>query len=195
VSVPAERVYYEPSRPFPVNPAASGAPQPAYREPEVLDIGDVTGRRVIETAYLRRIGVREENAAAALEVMSRFAIDPRWLLYLPPTMSPVATQADGDLLEHPDQAFSAYRADGVAEVVCEEKHMGSRAVLLVCRSPEDASSRFGVSPAPRRRRAQARWAFLPRRGSAPSQQRRGSGPSQQRPADRSASRPGARRGR
>src|SRR6202040_286908 len=125
VSVPAERVYYEPSRPFPVNPAASGAPQPAYREPEVLDIGDVTGRRVIETAYLRRIGVREENAAAALEVMSRFAIDPRWLLYLPPTMSPVATgsptslasggteggavRPPGGLLEHPDAAFSAFR--------------------------------------------------------------------------------------
>jgi len=80
--------------------------------------------------------------------MSRFAIDPRWLLYLPPTMSPVATQADGDLLEHPDQAFSAYRADGVAEVVCEEKHMGSRAMLLVRRSAQDAAARFGVSPAP-----------------------------------------------
>ncbi len=144
VSVPAERVYYEPARPFPVNPAASDAPQPAHREPEVLDIGDVTGRRVIETAYLRRIGVREENAAAALEVMSRFAIDPRWLLYLPPTMSPVATSARPDLLEHPDQAFDAYRAEGVGQVVCEEKHMGSRAVALVCRDLDAARARFGA---------------------------------------------------
>ena len=103
---------------------------------------------MIETAYLPRVGIRDAHAAAALEVMSRFAIDPRWLLYLPPTMSPVATQPDGDLLEHPDQAFSAYRAEGVAEVVCEEKHMGSRAVLLVCRSPQDAAARFGVSPGP-----------------------------------------------
>ena len=144
VSVPAERVYYEPARPFPVNPTAGGAPQPAHREPEVLDIGDVTGRRVIETAYLRRIGVREENAAAALEVMSRFAIDPRWLLYLPPTMSPVATSARPDLLEHPDQAFDAYRAEGVGQVVCEEKHMGSRAVALVCRGLDAARARFGA---------------------------------------------------
>ena len=44
-----------------------------------------------ETAHHGRISVREENAAAALEVMSRFAVDPRWLVYLPPTMSPVAT--------------------------------------------------------------------------------------------------------
>jgi protein phosphatase len=63
VSVPAERVYYQPARPFPVNPAAGEAPPPAHREPEVLDIGDVTGRRVIETGYLRRISVREENAS------------------------------------------------------------------------------------------------------------------------------------
>ena len=110
----------------------------------MLDIADVTGRRVIETAYLRRIGVREENAAAALEVMSRFAIDPRWLLYLPPTMSPVATSHRPDLLEHPDQAFDAYRAEGVDQVVCEEKHMGSRAVALVCRDLDAARARFGA---------------------------------------------------
>ena len=144
VSVPAERVYYAPARPFPVNPVAAETPLPAHREPEVLDIGDVTGRRVIDTAYQRRIGVRAENAAAALEVMSRFAIDPRWLVYLPPTMSPVATSGRPGLLEHPDQAFDAYRAEGVGQVTCEEKHMGSRAVVLVCRDPGAARARFGA---------------------------------------------------
>jgi protein phosphatase len=99
---------------------------------------------VIETQYQKRIGVREENAAAALEVMSRFAIDPRWLIYLPPTMSPVATSSLPDLLEHPAQAFEAFRADGVDQVVCEEKHMGSRCVVLACRTPQAALARFGV---------------------------------------------------
>jgi protein phosphatase len=136
VAVRAARVYYEPAKPL-------GVAKP--REPDVLDIEDVTGKRVIETGYLPRVGVGEANAAAALEVMSRFAIDPRWLIYLPPTMSPVATAPDGDLLEHPEQAFSAYLADGVREVVCEEKHMGSRAVLLVCRSAARAAERFGVA--------------------------------------------------
>ena len=148
VSVPAARVYHPPAKPFPGVSGPGAGSAAGLREPDVLDIADVSGSRVVETAYLPRVGVRDAHAAAALEVMSRFAIDPRWLLYLPPTMSPVATQPDGDLLEHPDQAFAAYRADGVAEVVCEEKHMGSRAVLLVCRSPEDAASRFGVTPAP-----------------------------------------------
>jgi protein phosphatase len=123
VSVPAARVYYEPAKPLTV--------APPRREPGMLDIKDVAGSRVIETAYLRRVGIRDEHAAAALEVMSRFAIDPRWLLYLPPTMAPVATSTRDGLLEHPEQAFEAYAADGVDAVVCEEKHMGSRAVLLV----------------------------------------------------------------
>jgi predicted kinase len=141
-SIPAAQAYHAPARPFPAGPP-SGYPQ-AHREPDVLDIRDVSGSRVIETAYLPRVGVREDHAAAALEVMSRFAIDPRWLLYLPPTMSPVATSRREDLLEHPEQAFEAYRADGVTSVLCEEKHMGSRAVLLVCRSPQAARARFGV---------------------------------------------------
>jgi protein phosphatase len=143
VSVPAVRIYHPPARPFPAESAAvSGV---ARREPDVLDIGDVSGSRVIETAYLPRVGVRDAHAAAALEVMSRFAIDPHWLLYLPPTMSPVATSSRDDLLEHPEQAFSAYATAGVTSVLCEEKHMGSRAVLLICRSEDDARARFGVS--------------------------------------------------
>lgn len=136
VSVPAARVYYQSAKPFPVSRGAVSA--------DVLDLADVAGRRAVETAYHGRITVREENAAAALEVMSRFAIDPRWLMYLPPTMSPVATSQAPGLLEHPDQAFDSFRADGVERVVCEEKHMGSRAVALVCADATGAAARFGV---------------------------------------------------
>ena len=145
VSVLAARVYHPPAKPFPAvspsGPVSTGPGSAAgWREPDVLDIGDVSGSRVIETAYLPRVGVRDAHAAAALEVMSRFAIDPRWLLYLPPTMSPSPRLSIGDLLEHPDQAFGAYRADGVESVLCEEKHMGSRAVLLVGRSSPGAGT-------------------------------------------------------
>jgi protein phosphatase len=114
----------------------------------VLYISDVLGKRVIETSMAGRITVREENAAGALEVMSRFAIDPRYLLYLPPTMAPCATSAEPGLLEHPAEAFAAYAADGIAEVICEEKHMGSRAIVLACRDDRpagDAGRRFGTA--------------------------------------------------
>jgi protein phosphatase len=56
-----------------------------------LDLQDVVGKRIIETKFARTVTIREENAIAALEVMTRFAVDPRWLAYLPPTMSPTAT--------------------------------------------------------------------------------------------------------
>src|SRR3954452_20817669 len=65
-------------------------------------------------------------------------------MYLPPTMSPVATATGEGLLEHPDQAFDYFRTEGVDAVVCEEKHMGSRAVALVCRSLDAARARFGA---------------------------------------------------
>ena len=88
--------------------------------------------------------VHEDNAAAAMEVMSRFALDPRWLIYLPPTMAPTATSNRPDVLEHPEQAFAEYRAEGVEQVICEEKHMGSRAIVVVCREPRVAQARFGI---------------------------------------------------
>ena len=154
VQVPAERVWYEPARPFlpagapgePGTPAGApaGPDGVGRRDPDVLDVSDVLGKRVVETALAGRVTVAEENAAGALEVMSRFAVDPRWLVHLPPTMSPCATAPDGDLLEHPAQAFDYFRQEGVDRVVCEEKHMGSRAVVLVCRDGATAAGRFGM---------------------------------------------------
>ncbi|MCX3061956.1 polynucleotide kinase-phosphatase [Streptomyces beihaiensis] len=137
VDVPAERVWYEPAKPL-------GSEAPGGHEGRPLDLGDVQGRRIVETRHTGRVSVREENAAAALEVMSRFAVDPRLVPYLPPTMAPTATSRVEGYLEHPAEAFAQYAADGVARVVCEEKHMGSRAVVLVCRTADVARERFGV---------------------------------------------------
>ncbi|MEU5165501.1 polynucleotide kinase-phosphatase [Streptomyces mutomycini] len=137
VDVPAERVWYEPVKPLTTE-------APGGREGRPLDLADVQGRRIVETRHMGRIAVREENAAAALEVMSRFAVDPRLLAYLPPTMAPTAASHEEGFLEHPAEAFAQYRADGVTKVVCEEKHMGSRAVALVCRDAATARERFGA---------------------------------------------------
>ncbi|MFJ6539230.1 polynucleotide kinase-phosphatase [Streptomyces sp. NPDC091385] len=137
VDVPAERVWYEPAKPLRTE-------APGGRDGRPLDLADVRGRGGVETRYQGRVAVREENAAAALEVMSRFAVDPRLLPYLPPTMAPTPTSREEGYLEHPVEAFAQYARDGVARVVCEEKHMGSRAVALVCRDADAARERFGV---------------------------------------------------
>jgi protein phosphatase len=52
--------------------------------------------------------------------MSRWALDPRWLM--PPTMSPSETSHADGLLEHPAEALAYYRA-GTSRL-CEEKLRG-----------------------------------------------------------------------
>lgn len=139
VWVPARRTYYQPAKPF--LPAEETAPP---RSGHVLDIEDISGKRLIETRYHHPVTIREENAAAALEAISRFAVDPRWLIYLPPTMSPPETSRRKGLLEHPDEAFAYYRKQEVTSLLCEQKHMGSRVVIVLCRSAEVVRARFGI---------------------------------------------------
>lgn len=144
VSVPALHSYSEPIRPFLEQEQQAPALSSQQRHDDVLDIKDVTGKRLVNTRLQPNITIRAENATAALEVMSRFAVNPKWLIYLPPTMSPTATSKLPDLLEHPAEAFGYYRDNGVPKVICEEKHMGSRAVVIICRDKEAAQERFGV---------------------------------------------------
>jgi protein phosphatase len=140
VEVQAARTYAEPVRPL----AARGGPSAQQGADAILDIEDVTGKRSVMTSVAGAVRVEPEQAAAALEAMARFAIDPRWLVTLPPTMSPPETSARPDLLEHPDEAFASYAKAGVEQVMVEEKHMGSRAIIVLARDAAAARERFGV---------------------------------------------------
>jgi protein phosphatase len=145
VSVAAHRTYAEPMRPFLPDAAASTGLTAQQELDDVLDLADVSGKRIVSTRLQRSVTIREENGIAALEIMSRFATNPKWLIYLPPTMSPSETTNASGLLEHPAEAFGYFRHNGVPRVVCEEKHMGSRAVAIVCRDADAALKRFGVT--------------------------------------------------
>jgi protein phosphatase len=144
VDVRALQTYVEPVWPLAVPHIEATAQQLAD---DVLDFAEVSGKRRIVTRYGPVVTIPAENAAAAVEVMSRFCADPRWIIYLPPTMSPGETSKRENLLEHPDEAFAYYRRAGVARVVVEEKHMGSRAVVVVARDEEAARRRFNVAGA------------------------------------------------
>lgn len=143
ISVNAKMVYCEPVRPLHFNENQNTlSSQQVYDD--LLNIEDVIGKRIVQTRLKNNITIREENAIAALEIMSRFAINPKWLIYLPPTMSPCATSDVPEYLEHPAQALNYYQKRGIEKVVCEEKHMGSRAVLVICKNEKTAAKRFGV---------------------------------------------------
>lgn len=144
VTVAARATYCQPAKPF--LPEANQAPtlSAQQQQDDLLDMEDVLGKRIIGTRLQPSVTIREANAMAALEVMSRFAANPKWLIYLPPTMSPCETSREPGLLEHPAEAFAYYRHEGIPKVLCEQKHMGSRAVVIVCRSEEAAAKRFGI---------------------------------------------------
>ena len=144
VSVPALRTYYESAKPFLKKDEPIPQLTAQQQHDELLNIEDVLGKRIIHTRWQHNITIREENAITALEVMSRFAANPKWLVYLPATMSPCETSKREGLLEHPEEAFSYFLHDGVHKLVCEQKHMGSRAVVIVCRDADAARRRFGV---------------------------------------------------
>lgn len=143
IAIKAKRVYSISAKPF-----NSGEDQTRLSSQQqyddLLNIEDVTGKRIVQTRLRKNITIREENSIAALEVMSRYAINPKWLIYLPPTMSPCTTSELPEYLEYPIQALNYYKNNGVQQVICEEKHMGSRAILVICKNEETAVKRFGV---------------------------------------------------
>ncbi|MDX1924766.1 MAG: polynucleotide kinase-phosphatase [Rickettsiaceae bacterium] len=140
VSVDAKQVYADPIKPI------GFAPEDKSHK-EILDISDVSGKRILETSLNNNITISEENATAALEVISRFSVHPGWLIYLPPTMSPTETSAEYGLLEHPNEAFAFYRNRRVDKVICQEKHMGSRAIMIICKNNDVARKRFRINGA------------------------------------------------
>ena len=145
VSVAAKGAYAQPVRPL-VAAAVAAEPELTSQQQhdDLLDLEDVIGKRIVTTRLHHNVTIREENGLAALEVMSRFAANPKWLIYLPPTMAPTGTSERVNLLEYPAEAFSYFRSEGVSRVVCEEKHMGSRTVVIVCRDEDAARRNFGV---------------------------------------------------
>ncbi|MEL7471604.1 MAG: polynucleotide kinase-phosphatase [Pseudomonadota bacterium] len=140
VSVPAARQYAEPAKPL-----DHGQGRTAQQDHDrLLYFDDYAQKQRIETRLGGTVLIPEENALAALEVMSRFAVDPRWLIYVPPTMAACPTAPDGPYLEHPVQALDWFAERGVTELVAEEKHMGSRALLIVAKDADAAKARFGT---------------------------------------------------
>lgn len=144
VQVKALKTYYESPKPF-LPEGEKVAKHDLSNDNDMIDINDVLGKKIIATRLYNNVTIQEENSIAALEIMSRFAADPHWLIYLPPTMSPSETSCKEGILEHPLESFEYFRTRGAARVVCEQKHMGSRAVLVVCKDADAAAKRFGVT--------------------------------------------------
>lgn len=138
VSVRAARVYFTPKRPLDEGVRPSS--------PWRLDLEGVQHKRPFLLPTLGRpLVLTPALTQPSLELMSRFCVDPRWLVTLPPTMSPPDWSARSDWLERPEEAFAFYQVQKLEEVLIEEKHWGVRCLMVVCRQPEVACERFGLA--------------------------------------------------
>ena len=132
-------------------PTESARPRPSSAQQvhdEVLDADDVLGKRIIPTRLRGNVTIREENAAAALEVMSRFAADPRWLIYLPPTMSPCETSGEAGSAGAPGRGVCLLPQPG-----CAAGRLRGEAHGLAGRRHRLPRRRRGAGAVRRRRRA------------------------------------------
>ena len=159
VSVPARQTYYEsvkpldqPERPEPARETRTteDAPAPALTAGGTAGaasglptVREMTRDQEVVTRLQGRVRLDRSRLEPALELVSRFTLDPRWLIYLPPTISPTMTSRLPDLLEHPAETFRQYRENGVERVICEEKHMGSRGIIVLGRHEAAVRRRFG----------------------------------------------------
>ena len=99
----------------------------------------------VETTHGGKVYVQEGNAKAAMDTISHFTLPLEQLIYIPPTMSPTPTTSSlDDYLEHPSEAFSYYKKNGITKLIAEKKHMGSRAVLLLFKNEKIAKAMVDI---------------------------------------------------
>lgn len=144
VQIAAADMYYAPAKPLDVSLDGGDKRSGQQHADEILDWSEISGKQILHTRLRQTLTIQAENAAAGAELLSRFAVDPRWLIYLPPTMSPCDSGLS-DYLEHPQEALDYYRRQGVYKLLAQEKHMGSRGIVVLCQNPQVAVRRFGLN--------------------------------------------------
>jgi len=78
-----------------------------------------------------------KNVQNVIELASTRMAPLEEVFYVPPTMSPTPkTSSLDDFLEHPTEAFDYYKNQGITHVVCQKKHMGSRAYITLFKNKE-----------------------------------------------------------
>lgn len=146
VQVPARERYYVSPRPlkYPSHP-----PRPpvelSYREP--LDINDLLGKRFLQTRYDVDVRLSEAQAIAGLPGASRLAAQPGWVVYLPPQELPIERLCTRtDFKARLQSAVLYHQQQGVKRLAWSHIPLGSRAVAVLCASPQVAEHRFGAEP-------------------------------------------------
>jgi protein phosphatase len=103
------------------------------------------GQSSISTSLIHSVSIAPVQRSFARKAFSKMNIDPRWLIYLPSAIASLQSTREDVGLERPESAIGYYRDERIEKVIVEEKHMGSRGIIIVCKTHQAASERFGVS--------------------------------------------------
>lgn len=141
VKVAAKKEYMAPSRPLPQNVHEVSTQS---QHDAVLDFSYFRDRSLASTRMMYNMGPQDWQVIPVIEWMNTFAVNPRWLIYLPFRPSPPKTTSLPGLLEHPIQAIEYYRRKGVASLSLQEMVHGNRVVVVITRDEQVAARRFGI---------------------------------------------------
>jgi hypothetical protein len=114
---------------------------PAKEDVEKIEI---LGEKPIKTGLVERVQVASSQREHASRMFGRMNIDPRWLIYLPAAVASVQEESSSGELERPEGALNYYCGEQIKKVVVEQKHMGSRGIVILCQSSKAALGRFGI---------------------------------------------------
>lgn len=96
------------------------------------------------TEQYGEIAIYADGTKSALDDLSHYTLPLEEIVYLPPTMSPTPKPSSLEgYLEHPNEAFEYYQANGVDTMIVEKKHMGSRGILFLFKNKVAAKEYIG----------------------------------------------------
>ncbi|HEX2900398.1 MAG TPA: polynucleotide kinase-phosphatase, partial [Bacteroidia bacterium] len=143
VSVKPKEMYCQPLRPLHWNSIMATA----SKVDDSLSVDLVGARALVSTRHGYHLSLQEPQVVAVMQMLATEAVAPKWLIYLPPTVSPPTSASLPGLLEHPVQAFDYYRKKSLVQVAAWACPIGTKVVLVICKNETVAKKRFDLEGA------------------------------------------------
>ncbi len=140
ISVPAAKVYSEPKRPLAMNLPDLQQNQ----QSEFINFERIAGRNLVTTRDNYYITIKDQASPSTLEFLELGGLNPRWLIYLPPRLSPTKSSTLPGYLEHLTEALSYYAKKGLDKVLVEEMQGGEEVTIVIAKNEVTAIKRFGI---------------------------------------------------
>lgn len=140
VSVPANKVHCEPKRPLAMNLPVIGKDEAT----DSVNFERIAGRNLVTTRYNYFVTIKDSSSPPIVEFLEIGGLNPRWMIYLPPRLSPTKSSSLPGYLEHTSEAFTYYAKKGLEHVLVEEMHGGEAVTVVIAKDEVQASKRFGV---------------------------------------------------